>query len=169
MPYYETVFIARQDMSPTQVEAMADNYAEILGQYGGSVVKREMWGLRTLTYRMNKNRKGHYVLMHVDTPPPGLVEMERLMRLSEDVLRYMSVRLEEVPQGPSPMLQQRDRSDRPERGERGERGDRGDRGERGERGDRGDRGERPPREGRGRERFDGDGESNAATPASEGV
>lgn len=139
MSYYETVFIVRQDMSPTQVEAMADTYAELVGQYEGSVVKREMWGLRNLAFRMNKNRKGHYVMMHLDTPPAAIAEMERLMRISEDVLRYMTVRIDEIPEGPSPMLQQRDRGDRPERGERGERGDRGDRGDRGPREDRGPR------------------------------
>jgi len=142
MSYYETVFIVRQDMSPTQVEAMADTYAELVGQYEGSVVKREMWGLRNLAFRMNKNRKGHYVMMHLDTPPAAIAEMERLMRISEDVLRYMTVRIEEIPEGPSPMLQQRDRGDRPERGERGERGDRGDRGPRDDRGPREDRGPR---------------------------
>jgi len=142
MSYYETVFIVRQDMSPTQVEAMADSYAELVGQYEGSVVKREMWGLRNLAFRMNKNRKGHYVMMHLDTPPAAIAEMERLMRISEDVLRYMTVRIEEIPEGPSPMLQQRDRGDRPERGERGERGDRGDRGPRDDRGPREDRGPR---------------------------
>ena len=123
MPNYETVFIVRQDMSPTQVEGLADSYAEVLGEYGGSVEKREMWGLRTLAYRMNKNRKGHYVMLHCNTPAAGLSEMERQMRLREDVLRYMSVRIEEVPEGPSPMLQQRERGD----GERGERGERGPR------------------------------------------
>ncbi len=133
MSYYETVFIVRQHMSPTQVEAMADSYAELVGQYEGSVVKREMWGLRNLAFRMNKNRKGHYVMMHIDTPPAAIAEMERLMRISEDVLRYMTVRLEEIPKGPSPMLQQRERGDRPERGERGERGDRGSREDRGPR------------------------------------
>ena len=148
MSYYETIFIVRQDMSPTQVEAMADSYAEVLGQYEGTVAKREMWGLRTLAFRMNKNRKGHYVMMHIDPPPAGLDEMERLMRLSEDVLRYMSVKLEAIPEGPSPMLQQRDRGDRPERGERGERGDRGDRGDRPDRGERRDRDDRGPREDR---------------------
>jgi len=118
MPYYETVFIVRQDMSPTQVETMADSYAEFLGQYEGSVVKREMWGLRTLTYRINKNRKGHYVMMHLDTPPAGLNEMERQMRLSEDVLRYMTVKIDDIPEGPSAMLQQRERGDRGDRGGR---------------------------------------------------
>ena len=145
MSYYETVFIVRQDMSPTQVEAMADTYAELVGQYEGTVVKREMWGLRNLAFRMNKNRKGHYVMMHLDTPPAAIAEMERLMRISEDVLRYMTIRIDEIPEGPSPMLQQRDRGDRPERGERGERGDRGDRGDRGPRDDRGPREDRGPR------------------------
>ncbi len=141
MPYYETIFIVRQDMSAAQVEAMADSYGELIAEQGGSLVKREMWGLRTLTYRINKNRRGHYVMMHLDCPAPALAEMERRMRISEDVVRYLSIKIDEIPEGPSAMLQQRERSDRGERGERG--GDRGDRG--------GDRGER-----RGRDRDDGD-------------
>lgn len=136
MPYYETVFIVRQDMSAAQVEAMADSYGELIAEHGGSLVKREMWGLRTLTYRINKNRRGHYVMMHLDCPAAALTEMERRMRISEDVLRYLSVKIDEIPEGPSAMLQQR------ERGERGERGDRGERSDRGER--------------RGRDREDGD-------------
>ena len=140
MPYYETIFIVRQDMSAAQVEAMADSYGELIAEQGGSLVKREMWGLRTLTYRINKNRRGHYVMMHLDCPAPALAEMERRMRISEDVVRYLSIKIDEIPEGPSAMLQQRERSDRGERGERGDRGDRG-----------GDRGER-----RGRDRDDGD-------------
>ncbi|HKK30475.1 MAG TPA: 30S ribosomal protein S6 [Alphaproteobacteria bacterium] len=154
MSYYETVFIVRQDMSPSQVEAMADSYAEVLSQYEGSVIKREMWGLRNLAFRINKNRKGHYVMMHIDTPPAGLNEIERQMRLSEDVLRYMSVRVEEVPEGPSPMLQQRERGERAPREGRGE----------GRGRDREDREERPRREERPQE-----GENVAASSAAEGV
>lgn len=138
MPYYETVFIVRQDMSSAQVESLADQYAEVLSGYDGSVVKREMWGLRTLAYRMNKNRKGHYVMMHVDTPPAGLAEIERQMRLSEDILRYMSVKIEEVPEGPSPMLQQRERGERPPR-EGGRGRDRDDRDNAGDQPARGER------------------------------
>ena len=127
------------------------------------MTKREMWGLRTLAFRMNKNRKGHYVMMHVDTPPAGLEEVERQMRLSEDILRYMSVRIEEIPEGPSPMLQQRDRGDRGERGDRGPREGRGrDRDDREDRGDRGDRPERGDRSDRG------DGEA-APQPAEQGA
>jgi small subunit ribosomal protein S6 len=155
MPYYETIFIVRQDMSAAQVETMADGYGELIAEQGGALVKREMWGLRTLAYRISKNRRGHYVMMHLDCPPAALNEMERRMRISEDVLRYMSVKIEEIPEGPSAMLQQR------ERGERGERSDRPERGERGER--------------RGRDRDDGEGrdrpsrDDNGAAAATDGA
>ncbi|EKV30159.1 SSU ribosomal protein S6p [Caenispirillum salinarum AK4] len=147
MPLYETVLIARQDISASQVEQLADELANILGQGGGSVSKKEYWGLRNLSYRIKKNRKGHYVLLNVDAPAPAVHEMERLMRLNEDILRHMVVRVEELEEGPSAILQtrnergDRDRGPRGGRGrDRGERGDRGDRG--GDRGDRGERGER---------------------------
>lgn len=145
MPLYESVLIARQDISAAQVEQLADELANIIAQGGGSVSKKEYWGLRNLSYRIKKNRKGHYVLMNIDAPAAALHEMERLMRLNEDILRSMTVRVEEHEEGPSAILQTRnERGDR-DRGPRGGRGgrDRGDRGDRGgDRGDRGDRGER---------------------------
>lgn len=132
MPLYETVFIARQDISSTQVDALSDAFAAIIAENGGEVKKRESWGLRNLSYRMKKNRKGHYMLFNLDAPPAAVSEMERNMRINEDVLRYLTVRVDELEEGPSAVMQNRGRSD--ERGERGDR-DRGDR-------DRGPRRER---------------------------
>jgi len=111
MPLYETVFIARQDISSAQVDALADQFTTILGEHGGQVTKREYWGLRNLAYRMKKNRKGHYVLFNVEAPPAALSELERNMRLNEDVLRYLSVRVEELEAGPSAIMQARNRGD----------------------------------------------------------
>jgi small subunit ribosomal protein S6 len=139
VPYYENVFIARQDASPAQVEALTEGFAAVIAENGGSVGKREYWGLRSLAYRIKKNRKGHYTLLNIDAPAAAVNEMERLMRINEDVLRYLTVRVEALEEGPSPMMRSRD-----ERGERGERGDR-DRGDR----DRGDRGGRRDRDDRG--------------------
>lgn len=95
MPLYETMLIARQDMTPAQVDELVESYAKIITDGEGKVLKTDNWGLKTLAYRINKNRKGYYVLFNLDTPPAALLEMERLMRLSEDVLRYMSVKVEE--------------------------------------------------------------------------
>ena len=125
MPYYESVFIARQDMSGSQVEALADALAAVVQERGGNVAKREHWGLKSLAYRMKKNRKGHYVMFNLDAPWEAVEEMERQLRLNEDVLRYMTVRLEAIEEGPSVMMQARaSRDDRPRRGDRGDRGER---------------------------------------------
>lgn len=113
MPLYENVFIARQDISPAQAEALADTFTGILKERGGDVTKREYWGLRSLSYRMKKNRKGHYILLNIDAPAPAVHEMERNMRLNEDVLRFLTVRVEELEAGPSMMMQRREeRADR---------------------------------------------------------
>ena len=113
MPLYENVFIARQDISPAQAEALADTFTGILKERGGDVTKREYWGLRSLTYRMKKNRKGHYILLNIDAPAPAVHEMERNMRLNEDVLRFLTIRVEELEAGPSMMMQRREeRADR---------------------------------------------------------
>lgn len=101
MPFYETVFIARQDLSQTQVDALTESYCKIIKDGGGKIHKTENWGLRTLAYRINKNRKGHYVLIEMDTPAPALHEMERNIRLNEDVLRYLTTREEKLSEGPS--------------------------------------------------------------------
>lgn len=94
MPLYEVMFIARQDMSPAQVEQTADKFAQIVKDNAGTVVKCDHWGLKTLAYKINKNRKGHYVLMHLDCPAKALLEFERNMRLSEDILRHLSVKVD---------------------------------------------------------------------------
>ncbi|HEX2753455.1 MAG TPA: 30S ribosomal protein S6 [Alphaproteobacteria bacterium] len=146
MPLYETVFIARQDVSAKQVEDLASNFSKIVNDNGGETKRTESWGLRNLAYRIKKNRKGHYTLFHFDAPAKAMAEMERNMKLNEDVLRFMTVRIEKLPEGPSAILKQSDDTDergsRGERGDRFDRGDRGDRGDRNERFDRGDRGDR---------------------------
>ena len=109
MPLYENVFIARQDISAAQAEALAETFANILAEQGGRVTKREYWGLKNLTYRIKKNRKGHYTLFNIDAPAAAVHEMERNMRLNEDVLRYLTVKVEELEEGPSAMLQSRHR------------------------------------------------------------
>ena len=99
---YETVFIARQDIAAPQVEALADTFQKTIEGLGGKVPKRELWGLRTLAFRIKKNRKGHYVLFNIDAPPAAIQEMERQMRINEDVLRYLTVRVEELEELPVP-------------------------------------------------------------------
>jgi small subunit ribosomal protein S6 len=119
MPLYENVFIARQDVSGAQVDALADGFAQLIADNGGEVKKREYWGLRNLAYRMRKNRKGHYVLMNLDAPPPAIAELERTMRISEDVLRYLTIRVEALEEGQSAvMLNRGSRDDRGRRGDR---------------------------------------------------
>src|SRR5215831_8732628 len=119
MSFYETVFIARQDISSAQAEALADTLAQVAQEHEGKVIGREYWGLRNLSYRIKKNRKGHYVLLNIDAPAPAVLEMERTMRLNEDVLRYLTVKVDGLEEGPSAMMQRRDeRSDR-DRGDRG--------------------------------------------------
>ena len=158
MALYEHVFLARQDLSQQQVDALVDHYKGVVSSHGGSVGRVENWGLKSLTYRVKKNRKAYYTLMDLDCPPAALNEMERQMGLSEDVLRFLTVKVDAHEEGVSAMMQKRE--ERPDRGGFGDRGprsfgdrDRGDRGgDRGPRsfGDRdggGDRGPRRPREG----------------------
>lgn len=142
MAFYESVFIARQDISAAQVEQLAETFAGIVRERGGQVTKTEQWGLKTLAYKIKKNRKGHYVLLNLDAPSDAVLEMERNMSINEDVLRYLTVRVDKLEEGPSAMMQRRDERDR-DRGDRGPRGPRGDRF--GDRPDRGDRPERAPR------------------------
>lgn len=104
MPYYETVFIARQDLTDGQVKELTETLSKIITDQGGKVTKTENWGLRTLAYRINKSRKGHYVLLETDTPSAAVIEMERQMRLSEDVMRSLTIRLDELSNGPSVMM-----------------------------------------------------------------
>ena len=132
MPLYENVFIARQDISGAQADTLADTFTQLITEQGGEVKKRENWGLRNLAYRMNKNRKGHYVLFNIEAPAPAIAELERTMRINEDVLRYMTIRVDELEEGPSPiMLNRGGREDRPRRSDRDRYDDRGDRGDRG--------------------------------------
>jgi small subunit ribosomal protein S6 len=119
MPLYENVFIARQDISGAQVDALADGFAQLVTDHGGEVRKREYWGLRNLAYRMRKNRKGHYILFNLSAPPAAIAELERMMRINEDVIRYLTIRVDTLEEGPSAMMQSR--SSREERGRRGER------------------------------------------------
>lgn len=115
MALYESVFIARQDIAAPQVEALTESFTKIIKDEGGSVEKTEYWGLRSLAYRIKKNRKGHYILMNLDTPPSAVAEMERQMRINEDVLRYMTVRVDELEEGPSVIMRNRGSEDRPRR------------------------------------------------------
>jgi small subunit ribosomal protein S6 len=116
MSLYECVFIARQDIAAPQVEALADELANIITTNGGQVTKREHWGLRNIAYRIKKNRKGHYVLFNLDAPASAIKEVERQMSLNEDVLRFLTVRVEELEEGPSAVMQNKNqRDDRPPR------------------------------------------------------
>ncbi len=135
MALYEHIFMARQDVSSQQVDALVEHFKGVLEANNGSVGKIENWGLKTLPYRVNKNRKAHYALMNIDAPTGAVSEMERQMRLHEDVLRYLTIKVEEHEDGPSAMLRKSDRDDRrpPRGGDRGERGDRPHRGPRPER------------------------------------
>ena len=160
MPLYEHVFLVRQDASAPQVETLTQQFKSVIENNGGKVNKVENWGLRSLTFRIRKNRKAHYSLLNIDAPPAAVAEMERQMSINEDVIRFMTVRVDTLEEGPSAVMRQsrsRDRED--DRGGFG--GDRGfggggfggDRGgfgggRRFDRGDRGDRGgprDRPPR------------------------
>ena len=107
MPFYESTFIARQDISANQVDSLAEGFTAVISENGGSVERQEYWGLRTLAYRIKKNRKGHYVLFYIDAPAGAVAEMERNMRLSEDVLRYLTVRVDELDPEPSVIMQAR--------------------------------------------------------------
>ena len=116
MRLYESVFIARQDITSTQVEAMADEFTEIITSAGGSIKKREYWGLRSLAYRIKKNRKGHYVMFNMETGPEALREYERKLSLNEDVLRFLNLNIDEIEDGSSIMLQAK--TERTSRGQR---------------------------------------------------
>jgi len=130
MALYEHVFLARQDLAQAQVDALAENATKILTDNGGKVVKTETWGLKSLAYKIAKNRKAHFVMLDVDAPPAAVAELERQTNINEDVIRFMTIRVNVHEDGPSAMM----------RRERSGRGDRDDRGGRG-----GDRGDRPSR------------------------
>jgi len=109
MPFYENVFIARQDLTPAKVSELTDKYASVIENNGGKVSKRENWGLRTLAYKIQKNRKGYYMLMNIDAPAAAVVEMERLIRLDENLLRYLTVKVDALEEGPSVMMEPKSR------------------------------------------------------------
>jgi small subunit ribosomal protein S6 len=133
MPFYENVFIARQDISTAQVEALTDIFANLVAENGGKVEKREYWGLRNLAFRMKKNRKGHYVLFNLEAPAAAVSELERNMRINEDILRYMTIRVDELEEGPSAMMRRAERDERDRDRDRGPRRGYGDRDPREER------------------------------------
>jgi small subunit ribosomal protein S6 len=155
MPFYEHVFLTRQDASAQQVEELTAQFKGVIEQMGGKVAKTEQWGVKSLSYRLRKNRKAHFTMFNVDAPAAALNEIERQERLSEDILRYLTIRVDEHEEGPSAMMRKVDRDrerddrgfgfrDRDRGGFRGDR-DRGDRDRGGFRGER-DRDSRPPRE-----------------------
>jgi len=148
MALYENVFIARQDVPATQVETLTNQFAELVTAQGGTVSKKEYWGLRSLAFRIKKNRKGHYTLLNIDAPSAAVKELERTMSINEDIIRFLTVRVDALEEGPSAIMQRSsERSDRP-----------------GDRPERGGWSDRPPR--RERPRF-GDDAPVAAVPAGE--
>jgi small subunit ribosomal protein S6 len=140
MPLYEHVFIARQDLSNTQAEGLIEHFSAVIADNGGKIVEHEYWGVKTMAYKINKNRKGHYAFLKSDAPSAAVQEMERLMRLHDDVMRILTIKVDGHGEGPSVQMQKRDER---------ERGDRPDRGDRPERSFGGDRGDRPERSGGG--------------------
>ena len=112
MPYYETVFISRQDLTESQVKALTDDFSKIITTNGGKIHKTEQWGLKNFAYRIKKSRKGHYTLLEIDAPASSVHEMERQMRLHEDVVRHLTIREEKLSDGPSVMLDRGGRDDR---------------------------------------------------------
>ena len=149
MALYEHVFLARQDLSPQQVEALVEQYKGVIESGGGKVGRVENWGVKSLAYRIKKNRKAYFALMDLDAPADAVKEMERQMGISEDVLRFMTIRVEAHEEGPSAMMQRRDDRDRGDRGDRGpRRDDRGPRRDFEDRGPRRDHDEDRPRRAR---------------------
>ncbi len=125
MPLYEHVFISRQDLSNAQAESLVEHFSTVLADNGGKVIESEYWGVKTMAYKINKNRKGHYAFLRTDAPSSAVQEMERLMRLHDDVMRIQTIKVDAQEDGPSVQMQKRDdRGDRAERGERGERRER---------------------------------------------
>jgi small subunit ribosomal protein S6 len=119
MALYEHIYLARQDVTAQQVEAMTEQFKSVIEAGGGKIGKVEYWGVKTLAYRIKKNRKAHFTLINIDAPAAAVAEMERQMGINEDILRFMTIRVEELEEGPSAMMRKREDSDRD--GERGER------------------------------------------------
>jgi small subunit ribosomal protein S6 len=145
MALYEHIFLTRQDVAAQQVEALTEQIKSKIASLGGAVTKVEPWGLKSLAYRIKKNRKAHFTLLNIAAPSEAVVEIERLLSLNEDVIRFLTIRVENHETGPSAMLRRREDAEREERSPRWPRGDRPERAERPDRGDRPDRPDRPPR------------------------
>ncbi len=144
MPLYEHVFLARQDLSAQQAGSLQEEFSKIISDHGGSIGKAEYWGLKPLAYKMKKNRKAHYTLLNIDASPEAVAEMERQMRLSGDVIRFLTLRVDELEEKPSAMMKRSDDRRPPRRGDR----DGGDRPRDGDRSrDRDRRDDRGPRTG----------------------
>jgi small subunit ribosomal protein S6 len=156
MSLYEHVFLARQDLSTQQVDALTEQFKAVIEQAGGKIPKVESWGLKSLSYRIRKNRKAYFTLLNIDAPPAAVAEVERQERINEDVLRSLTIKVDAHEEGPSAMLQKRERDDRDREGGGRGGGRFGDR----DRGPRRDFGDRPPRGDRPR-REDGDGDVSA--------
>jgi small subunit ribosomal protein S6 len=118
MPLYEHVFISRQDLSSAQAEGLVEHFGTVLADNGGKVVESEYWGVKTMAYKINKNRKGHYAFLKTDAPAPAVQEMERRMRLHEDVMRVLTIKVDGHEEGPSAQMQNRDDRERGDRGDR---------------------------------------------------
>ncbi|KAF0176536.1 MAG: 30S ribosomal protein S6 [Hyphomonadaceae bacterium] len=125
MAYYEHVLIARQDISPQQVDALVEDITRTITEQGGTVGKTEYWGLRNLAYRVRKNRKGHYCLLNIDAPAAAVHELERRQRINEDVLRFITIRMDALDEEPSPVLARRERDDKRRARREGEEGGEG--------------------------------------------
>src|SRR5579883_3079209 len=148
MPRYEHTFLARQDVTAQQVTGLMNTFKAVIEENGGTVGKTEYWGLKSTAYKIKKNRRAHYAFMNIEAPHQAVLEMERQMRISSDIIRFLTVRVAELDDKPTIMMRKQDERDR-------ERGDRGDR-------DRGDRGPRPPRRDRDDRGFGGFREGDAA-------
>ena len=114
MALYESVIIGRQDLTPSQFETLMEKFISVIQSFKGEIKKRESWGLRNLAYKINKNRKGHYILLNIESPPEAILEYERLMRLDEDVIRFLTIRIKEIDEKPSPLMN--NKSDRHKNG-----------------------------------------------------
>ena len=104
MALYESVIIGRQDLTPSQFETIIEKFISVIVSLKGEIKKRESWGLRNLAYKINKNRKGHYILLNIDSPPNAIIEYERLMRIDEDIIRFMTVKIKFIDEKPSPLI-----------------------------------------------------------------
>ena len=104
MALYESVIIGRQDLTPSQFETLIDKFISVIGSFKGEIKKKELWGLRNLAYKINKNRKGHYILLNIDANPEAIFEYERLMRLDEDIIRFLTIKINSINENPSPLM-----------------------------------------------------------------